>query len=111
MNSILTKGQNLLGVISFSILLCSDLIKAGTTAIPGTTTEDPGLYTVDYIIIGVASAAIAAALCLLVVVVISNRKKSKQAMKIDPGHEQGAIMKNESEADGINSVLYDNPAS
>jgi len=113
MGSMMLRFLNLTTLVYYATVFSFSLVKAQSTA--ETTTPEIGLYTVDYIIIGVASAAIAASISLLIAVIIMNRKKSKQAIKIDPNHEQGAIIKNETATFGNNSVapnLYeDEPLS
>jgi len=51
-----------------------------------------GLYTVDYIIIGVASAAAAGSTALIIFACISSRRENKQKSKIQPVSEQANII-------------------
>jgi hypothetical protein len=51
-----------------------------------TVRENPGLQSVDYIIIGVTSAAVAGSLTLLTVVIILNRKEQKDKNKVIPSN-------------------------
>jgi len=63
-----------------------------------TTRADPGLMSVDYIIIGVASLAIAGALTLLTVVVLMNRNKSKKKSKVTPSNDTLEVRQDEENA-------------
>jgi len=63
-----------------------------------TTRVDPGLMSVDYIIIGVASLAIAGALTLLTVVVVMNRNKSKEKNKVLPSNDTLEVRQEEENA-------------
>jgi len=58
-----------------------------TTAAPRNTTVHTGLYTVDYIIIGVTAASVAGSVALVIVVVVSGYKKSKEVKKVYPHDE------------------------
>jgi hypothetical protein len=58
--------------------------EAGASTALYTVRENPGLMSVDYIIIGVTSAAVAGSLTLLIVVIILNRKEQKDKNKVIP---------------------------
>jgi len=118
MKSLLVRYQNLIAFISYAIILSLSSIKAGTTEPDhehATKAPHVGLYTVDYIIIGVASTAVAASLGLLIAVILTNRKKSKNAIKVDPNHGQAVVRTYETEPLGVvskSSSLFDeNPTS
>jgi hypothetical protein len=99
-----------LAVIAFSALNVMGQTNDATTAQP------IGLYTVDYIIIGVTSAAAAASIVLVIVACISSRKEKKVVNKVQPVTEEAVIMRkstpvNEGYDDELDSSSRDNPTS
>jgi len=102
--------------IAFSLLGRAHCQTDDATARVFTERVDPGLQTVDYIIIGVTSAAVAGSLTLLLVVVIMNRKKQNDKNKViptgdtleaRPDEENAIITKSMSAAD--DAALDDDP--